>query len=643
MFFHTNDYLSTKPYTNINYGAQKHPSDLNTPIPPNHSIGNTTARGFLYLLTICIVFACSTGFHTAIAGEKDYLKNKTEEINKTKDSLMKKCRELEKEIESQSKREITEETCKTYKNKLDELDKEINDYKKNLDELQNYISKYGDAKKARYIANESMVRERVQGWENYKTNRERIKEIDKRISQLEDMQKNKSITTEESVKIEQELIRLKSERTLRNDKNIKHRKYYEDTDLTIFQDWEEAQKIIDEMNINKNELEDAKSSIKHGNFKKLKDCLKKLIKKSNELTGILIPIDKGKTTNVNGKHYRWSFAVAPVEGIDIYDIHIDIYSPGMKIIETKNDKYPDDWEEKINEDGSSIHWRNKINQPLSRNPNDRRKERFAFFTDNKPKSGKKLQFSYYFTDKDGNQIPCSDRGSKDTPLDYALISVPLDSALISGDVIAATDGHDAASGDIFTFDLTNTTDEEITVEIPTGMVFTPSDQRYQEMIIGRDYTVPLSPHQTTAVDVYGYCLDPEKLPPATSVQDPRLSYAPLYLPDLPESKQQEYVYLGTIVETGRELGEAGRYETPLPPEEEEKTVTQWTLWHVRKPDVYTAEKLEADITRQFEEAGQPVNEPAVREEIKQGASKIWEGVNLTLKESQKRVTSVPVL
>ena len=210
----------------------------------------------------------------------------------------------------------------------------------------------------------------------------------------------------------------------------------------------------------------------------------------------------------------------------------------------------------------------------------------------------------------------------------------LPTAIDSGFVTAKMEGRGLAAGYVFDIAMTNISPDPVTVDIPLGTVFTPSDTGYQEMIIGEDYSVDLKPGEKTTLPLTGYCLDAEKLPPATREDNPDLTYHPLDISTLPEQKQSEYSYYATIIETGNELSSEGKYDTPLPPAEEKKTVIQWSIWHIRKPDIYTQEKLGVEITRQFSEAGKPVETPEVKKEIKEGTAKIWSSVNLTLKEAR---------
>jgi hypothetical protein len=193
-----------------------------------------------------------------------------------------------------------------------------------------------------------------------------------------------------------------------------------------------------------------------------------------------------------------------------------------------------------------------------------------------------------------------------------------------------------ASGYVFNLTVTNSSVCPATVSIPLGTVFAPNDTRYQVMMIGEKYSISLKPGETATLPLFGYCLDPEKLPPAKPADDPGLTYAPLNTAALPESQRQEYAFFATVIQTGNDLSAADRYTTPLPPQESKKTVIQWTIWHVRKPDVYTQTKLEEEVTTQFKGAGADVADPKVQEEIRQGSSQIWASVNLTLKEARTR-------
>lgn len=199
-------------------------------------------------------------------------------------------------------------------------------------------------------------------------------------------------------------------------------------------------------------------------------------------------------------------------------------------------------------------------------------------------------------------------------------------------------GRANASGHVFDLMVTNSSACPATVTIPLGTVFAPSDTRYQLMMIGETYSLSVKPGEAVTVALFGYCLDPEKLPPAKPADNPGLTWAPLNTAALPESQQQEYAFFATVIQAGNDLSAADRYTTPLPPQESKKTVIQWTIWHVRKPDFYTQATLEEEVTTQFKDAGTDVADPKVQEEIRQGSSQIWASVNLTLKEARTRST-----
>jgi hypothetical protein len=222
--------------------------------------------------------------------------------------------------------------------------------------------------------------------------------------------------------------------------------------------------------------------------------------------------------------------------------------------------------------------------------------------------------------------------------EVGLLPVSPATALFPRTVTHTLEGQGVASGDVFRLTVTNTSMCPVTLNILPGTVFAPNDTRYQEMMIGEKYIISLKPGETATVLLFGYCLDPEKLPPAKPADAPGLTYAPLNTDVLPESRRQEYAFFATVIQTGNDLSAADRYTTPLPPQESKKTVIQWTIWHVRKPDIYTQATLEEEVTTQFKDAGADVADPKVQEEIRQGSSQIWASVNLTLKEARTRST-----
>jgi len=225
------------------------------------------------------------------------------------------------------------------------------------------------------------------------------------------------------------------------------------------------------------------------------------------------------------------------------------------------------------------------------------------------------------------------------------LPVPQQEALVvSPGVDYSIAGRGVTAGEIFDATFTNTSACPGTVSIPIGSVFGPSDTRYQQMIIGESYSLDLPPGATISVVLIGYCIDPERLPPAKPADNPSLSHAFLDTAALAQPQQRELAFLTTIIMTGNQLSDERRYETPLPPAQAKTTVIQWTIWHVRKPDAYTQAKLEEEVTKQFKAGGMDVTTPQTKDEIRRGTAQIWGSVNLTLKQAKARqTTDIPML
>jgi hypothetical protein len=62
-----------------------------------------------------------------------------------------------------------------------------------------------------------------------------------------------------------------------------------------------------------------------------------------------------------------------------------------------------------------------------------------------------------------------------------------------------------ACGKCIKLDLTNNTDTEFAIAIDPGLIFTPSDDKYQHLVLMGQETIALAPHATSTIDLQTFC------------------------------------------------------------------------------------------------------------------------------------------
>jgi len=189
-------------------------------------------------------------------------------------------------------------------------------------------------------------------------------------------------------------------------------------------------------------------------------------------------------------------------------------------------------------------------------------------------------------------------------------------------------GLGVTAGNIFEIIVRNQTGEPISVEVPGGTVFKPSNPDYQRMITDNPQRVDLAPNQTAQAPLNGYCLDYGKQPPpATTLgrveADPILVAAAgslaalgLAVPPRAQAAQSlsyqvddnpaEYGVYPRIIQAGNQLAVEGKFHKDLPPQKYKLAVIQRAIWTYSmraSATPHSRETLLGDIRQQVKASG----------------------------------------
>jgi hypothetical protein len=179
------------------------------------------------------------------------------------------------------------------------------------------------------------------------------------------------------------------------------------------------------------------------------------------------------------------------------------------------------------------------------------------------------------------------------------------------------------SGTVFVINVTNQTGETLTVEVPAGTVFTPSNPDIQRVVIGQTSETEVPPNQSVQSPLTGFCLDYGKqAPPATSrgaLQTEGVLMASLgadaVLSSLPQGSSvkysvddntAKYAPILRIIQAGNELASQGKFHRDMAPDRYKLAVIQRAIWTYTSRGTstpHTRETLLADIRKQVKESG----------------------------------------
>ncbi|MFH1452473.1 MAG: hypothetical protein ABIH00_00655 [Armatimonadota bacterium] len=195
-------------------------------------------------------------------------------------------------------------------------------------------------------------------------------------------------------------------------------------------------------------------------------------------------------------------------------------------------------------------------------------------------------------------------------------------------------GKGIAAGDVFVLEITRTTPDAYVLEIPSGTPVCPETEGVQTMMISEDVAVELK-EPVTVVEVPGYCLSPDLIPPPTPEQikeegKPKPEWTVENQWEYPE----KYEIPAEIIKAGKKLSDADKFHTDMPKEKYLKTVVQRALWFDANPEKFNKEKLKEDIAKQVKESGGK----QTPEQVENLTNNIWEDVDLTLKEGKNKET-----
>jgi len=189
-------------------------------------------------------------------------------------------------------------------------------------------------------------------------------------------------------------------------------------------------------------------------------------------------------------------------------------------------------------------------------------------------------------------------------------------------------GRGIPAGHALIMSIANNSDYPLKATIPAGMVFVPSDPGYQKMILRKDTHIACAPRQKVTVPLEAFCLDHGKQPPPVPEKDPGIRWS---IPD----QGKDYANYRKIVLTGDRLAREGKFTQEFQdPGKYGTEVIQRAIWfHATKgkPGEVGREKLAKDLDEQL--ARLPKEQQPPPEEKEKFVSKVWEHVDLTLKES----------
>jgi hypothetical protein len=203
------------------------------------------------------------------------------------------------------------------------------------------------------------------------------------------------------------------------------------------------------------------------------------------------------------------------------------------------------------------------------------------------------------------------------------------------------------SGTVFIIQFTNETGETITVEVPGGTVFVPSNPGVQRVLIAQTSETQVPPNQSAQSPLTGYCLDYGKQPPpATSrgaLQTEGVLVASLgpdaILSSLPQGSSVKYSVddnpaayapILRIIESGNELASQGKFHRDMPPDRYKLAVIQRAIWTYTSRGTatpHTRETLLADIRKQVKESGGTQSESDINDLV----NHLTEDINAVLK------------
>jgi hypothetical protein len=218
-----------------------------------------------------------------------------------------------------------------------------------------------------------------------------------------------------------------------------------------------------------------------------------------------------------------------------------------------------------------------------------------------------------------------DRGNYNTH-----VMVPLRDAIRYGFASVVFMGTGRAAGTIFKLQVTRTTPDPFTLEIDLGTPLSPGVDGVQNMMVGEEVNVRLK-EKVTVIDVPGYCLDPELIPPPTDQQIEEQG-----LPRPGWQVENPWEYPGRcqapagIIRAGNELSGTGKFHTDMPKTKYRETVIQRALWYNAKPGTFNKERLKSDLEEQVK-AGGGKQTP---EQIEKLTDNLWEDIDLTLKKAK---------
>lgn len=204
----------------------------------------------------------------------------------------------------------------------------------------------------------------------------------------------------------------------------------------------------------------------------------------------------------------------------------------------------------------------------------------------------------------------------------------------SGQIDVELKGNDIPSGEVFQGTIQNNTGSKINVQFPNGAMFFPETPDTQRMIITLPPSILLGPGEQATVPFGGFCLDPQAFPPSLNTPENWFPGAPMVpINGSPFNQEFSQVPLVPGMVPGLFIDET-LTPTGLPPQMEQETITQWTIWNVLEG--FSVEDGEKKITEQVEEAGGT----QTPEQIQELNENIWGNVNLVKKQIREDVDPI---
>lgn len=231
--------------------------------------------------------------------------------------------------------------------------------------------------------------------------------------------------------------------------------------------------------------------------------------------------------------------------------------------------------------------------------------------------------NHYNPLSDSNQREV-DRGNYNTH-----VMVPLRDAIRYGFATVVFMGTGRAAGTIFKLQVTRTTPDPYTLEIDLGTPLSPGVEGVQDMMVGEEVIVRLK-EKVTVIDVPGYCLDPELIPPPTDQQVEEQGLPrPVWQVENPWEYPERYQVPAGIIRAGNELSGTGKFHTDMPKVKYRETVIQRALWYNANPGTFNKERLKSDLEEQVKASGGK----QTPEQVEKLTDNLWEDIDLTLKKA----------